>query len=82
MARVDAAIDAISPILAGEDPGTQGTILAGLVAMWIAGFQGKRDMPTSDLRAALLREHRNVVQELIRLYDQLREQRDRQTALH
>jgi hypothetical protein len=59
----DALVEQIRPMLAGRGPAIQGSVLADLVAIWIAGHQ------TRELQAAMLEVHRQTVADLIEHYN-------------
>jgi hypothetical protein len=43
-AEADAIFEKVRPLFAGHQPDVQGTALAQLTAMWLAGFQGPADV--------------------------------------
>lgn len=57
-ARVDALVERIRPILAGNHPAVQGAVLADLLAIWLAGHP-------AELRHELLTMHDATVRKLI-----------------
>jgi hypothetical protein len=58
----EALVDAIRPILAGQDHAIQSTVLAELLAIWIVGHR-------PDLREDLFRKHISLVRKLMPVVD-------------
>lgn len=64
--RVANAVELITPLLAGREPKIQGAILAGLLAIWLAGHHVKGDTDaTRKLRGEILAAHIVGVTELV-----------------
>ena len=54
-------VERIKPILAGNDPGVQGAVLAELLSLWLAGHS------PPEVRVDLLKMHIETVCELTKL---------------
>lgn len=60
--KIEETSNAIRPLLAGLGPEIQGSVLADLTSMWLAGFQG----PDAEImRQELLQAHIALVETLI-----------------
>ena len=66
LVAIEAAVDAISMILAGREPQEQGAIIAMLTARWLAGHILASDRAaTAELREGLIAAHVEAVRYLI-----------------
>jgi len=63
--RSQAIVERIRPILAGKDPAIVSAALGDLLAMWLAGHFASGPKATAALREQLLREHIQLVRDLI-----------------
>lgn len=64
--RVNALVETIRPLLAGEEPEIQGAVLSELMAIWLAGF------PRKEFREQMLAENLGLISRLIALFDKKR----------
>jgi hypothetical protein len=68
-AESDAIVEQIKPLLAGKGAAVQGSVLADLTAIWIAGHIVPGDpAATRELQAGMLEVHRQTVADLIEHY--------------
>lgn len=63
--EIDALVEAIKPILAGQEAGIQGAVLSDLVATHLAGHFAHGKKQTAKLRSTLLSLHISTVRRLI-----------------
>ena len=67
--QVDALLDRIAPLLAGQSIEMQGAVIADLAALWIAGHRVAGNRYDGDLlREELLRMHAEHIRELVAMY--------------
>ena len=67
--QLDALLDRIAPILAGQSLEMQGAVVSDLAALWIAGHRVAGNRADGDLlREELLRMHAEHVRELVAMY--------------
>jgi len=69
-------VDRIKPILAGNDPGVQGAVLAELLSLWLAGHS------PPEVREVLLKNHVDTVRELTGINAREREGANDARPLH
>jgi hypothetical protein len=66
---VNDIVDRIRPILAGHSPGTQGAVLADLLATFLSGFEGKDQ---EEFRDSVLTAHIMTVRSLVHAHDEIK----------
>ena len=67
--RLDALLDRIAPILAGQPLEMQGAVVNDLAALWIAAHRVRGDRAEGDrMREELLVLHAQHVRELVAMY--------------
>jgi hypothetical protein len=69
VAAIKALVATIRPLLAGNPPEVQGTALADLLAIWVAGHIGDSDDETGRLRETILAIHSEMVRKLVPVND-------------